>query len=414
MAGPVVKAIITTLDNLPLLREQVRILKDDPLIDEIIVVCNGSKDGTREWLMAGPSLSSCTPVLSTDPSLWSWYNWYGEDKLIITVDRENRGAGPGRNAGIDAAGEFDYALFLDGGIRPLIGGTEKMLDYLERIPEADVIGVEIPDFETDYDKAWRRWPDPIEYTYQNTRLSHTAYCLTRACCWEGLRFCEEGPFGEPGWGVDDDEMAAQWALAGIIVHVVSCQCNRGKPCTGVHPYRRASGSFNRLFQETGIWPNQFGSVYEKRLVWMQQKYPQLGEGTMWGAPEIVVVVKVTTVEQTAKTIKAAHDEMRKRKQEPPWDHVWLPYHVVAWGDCEGWAEWAEPRRLRQHQGDKIVVDGQIVKRNKDNRDTWTGDFIFCQEEDYSEAVWPGAEVVVVECERDVQEGLIVERDGEKA
>jgi hypothetical protein len=371
-----VVAIITTLDNLPILQEQIRILRDDPVVDDIVVICNGSKDGTVEWLQ-------------------------GQDGFT-TVYRENEGAGPGRNAGIDAAGYFDYALFLDGGIRPLVGGTKRMLDYLNETPEADVIGVEIADFETDYDKAWRRWPDPIKHTYQNLCLSHTAYCLTRRICWEGLRFCEDGPFGEPGWGVDDDEMACQWAAAGIIVHVVSCQCNQGKACTGVHPYRRASGSFRRLFQETGIWPNQHGSVYEKRLVWMQQHWPQFGKGTMWGAPDTVIVVKVTDVETTARTIKAAHDHMRQRRQKAPWEKFWLPYHVVAWGDCEGWMEWAEPRRLRQHHGDVTIIDGEIVRRSKDNEETWTGDFILCQDDDWQHCAWPAAEKVLIERPEDLE------------
>jgi hypothetical protein len=354
-----VKAIITTLDNLPLLKEQARILGDDPLVNEIVVVSNGSQDGTIEWLA-------------------------GQHDLTRIIKRNN-GAGPGRNAGIAAAGEFDYALFLDGGIRPLIGGTERMLDYLERTLEADVIGVEIADFETDSDKAWRRWPSPIlpADTYQNVCLSHTAYCLTRDAAWDGLRFCEEGPFGEPGWGVDDDEMACQWADVGIIVHVV----------TGIHPYRRASGSFRRLYLETGIWPNQYGSVYEKRLVWVQQHWPRYGKGTTWGEPEVVVVVKVTDVETTAKAIKTAHDTLRQRKQPPPWDRFWLPYHVLAWGDCEGWAEWAEPRRLRQHHGSCITLGEEIIRRSPDNEAMWTGDFILTET---GITAWPDAEVIVIE------------------
>lgn len=364
-------AIITTLDNLPLLKEQVRVLRDDPVVSEIVVVSNGSQDGTVEWLA-------------------------GHDDLTCII-RGNDGAGPGRNAGLDAAGEFDYALMLDGGIRPLIGGTKQMLDYLERTPDADVLGVEIPHFETDIDKAWRRWPNPIlpEHTYRNTCLSQTAYCLTKAVAWDGLRFCEEGPFGEPGWGVDDDEMACQWLEAGIIVHVV----------TNIHPYRRASGSFQRLFQETGIWPNQFGSVYEKRLVWLQQHWPQFGKGTMWGAPDIVIVVKVTDLETTAKTIKEAHDLLRQRKQPPPWESHWLPYYVVAWGDCEGWQEWVDPRRLRQHHGNTIIVGGEIVKRNRDNEEFWTGDFILCQDADWRHCAWPTAEDIrLVETPKEIYNG----------
>jgi hypothetical protein len=38
-------------------------------------------------------------------------------------------------------------------------------------------------------------------------------------------------------------------------------------------------------------------------------------------------------------------------------------------------EWAEPRRLRQHHGDRIVVDGRIVQRTAENENTWAGDFV---------------------------------------
>jgi len=340
-----IKAIITTLDNLPILREQVPILHDDPFIDEIIVVNNGSRDGTREWLDERPD--------------------------VTAIHKENDGAGPGRNAGLDAAEPYDYVLMLDGGIRPLRGGTEQMLEYLERIPEADVIGVEIPHFETDYNRAWRRWPNPIEITdtYQNLRLSHTAYCLARFQAFDGLRFCEEGPFGEPGWGADDDEMAYQWREAGIVVHVV----------VDIHPYRRGSGSFRRLWQETGIWPNQYGSVYEQRVVWLQQNWAKYQPGVMWGEPEPERVIRIMAdgVEETARRIKAAHEEMRQARFDPPYEYAWQPYHVVVQCayDNQDFLAWAEPRRLCQHHGDTIVVDGQIVKRTAENEETWTGDFI---------------------------------------
>ena len=338
-------AIITTLDNLTILREQAEILREDPLIEEIIVVSNGSEDGTNEWLAGQPDLTA--------------------------VIRENRGAGPGRNAGLDRAGRFEYALMLDGGIRPLREGTARMLDYLERVTECDVIGLEIAHLETDYSKAWRRWPNPIlpEHTYRNLRLSHTAYCLSRWRAWDGFRFCEEGPFGEPGWGADDDEMAYQWRAAGIVVHVV----------TNIHPYRRASGSFRRLFRETGIWPNQYGSVYEQRVVWLQQRWPEYGPGCMWGEPETVIEVEVgdRPLEDVIVEIKATHDEMRKNRYDPPYQHAWHPYHIIV--NCPAgradFLEWAEPRRLRQHHGDTIIVGGQVVKRTNENKDLWTGDFI---------------------------------------
>jgi glycosyltransferase involved in cell wall biosynthesis len=345
-----IKAVITTLDNLPTLREQLDVLRADPIIDEIIVVSNGSQDGTNEFL--------------------------SKQKDLVAVIRENKGAGPGRNVGIDAAGQCDYFLFLDGGIRPLRSGTERMFDYLQCTPKADVIGVEIADFETDYSKAWRRWSLPIEYTYRNTRLSHTAYCLSRYRAFDGLRFCEEGPFGQPGWGADDDEMAYRWNDAGIVVHVVSCQCNHRKKCTGVHPYRRASGSFRRLFKETGIWPNQYGSVYEQRVVWMQHRWPQYKPGVQWGEPEITAIIECDGFESTIKRIKASHDILRTRLyDEVKWKHIFHPYSIIVSNPDNEFTDWAQWRQLRHHHGDKTIIDGQIVRRDKENDELWTGDFI---------------------------------------
>ncbi len=352
----IIKAVITTLDNLPLLKEQVRILEADPLISEIVVVNNGSRDGTEGWLSG--------------------------QKGLTVVNRENKGAGPGRNAGLDAAGEFDFALMLDGGIRPLIGGTERMLRYLESTPQADVIGVEIADFETNYDMAWRRWANDIkpDLTYQNKRLSHTAYCLSRRRAWDGLRFSEIGPFAEPGWGVDDDEMAYRWNEAGIVVHVV----------VGIHPYRRASGSFVRLFKETGVWPNQYGSVYEKRLVWCQQNWPQYQAGIQWGEPWLTIVIRPPSIEEAATLIKAAHQAMRKRTFEHPYGDVPNPYSIILWTADPAILAWAEPRQLRQHHGDTIIVDGQIVKKNAKNMKLWTGDFRVWTGPRFEPAIRPGA------------------------
>ncbi|MHC4544183.1 MAG: glycosyltransferase family 2 protein [Planctomycetota bacterium] len=350
---PSVKAIITTLDNLPNLKESVSVLRYEPLC-EIIVVNNGSIDGTTEWL--------------------------ARQKDLTVTNIENNGAGPGRNAGLNLAGRCDYFLMLDGGIRPLKNGTQRMLDYLERTPDADVIGVEIPDFETDERKAWRRWPDPILRTYRNTRLSHTAYCLARYKAFDGLRFCEDGPFGQPGWGADDDEMMYQWNEAGIAVHVA----------TGVHPYRHASGSFQRLFRETGIWATDYGSTYEQRVVWLQQNWPQYEPGLQWGEPWLTACIIANGIEKTARLIRATHDRLRKRSFRPPYAHIPNPYSVVVWGDDPDWLEWAEPRRLRQHHGNKIIIDGEIINRDKNNENAWTGDFRLCANGDWRESIRPNA------------------------
>ena len=238
---PIIKASICSLDNLPILKEQVEILRDDPLINEIIVVINGSIDGSREWIATQTGLT------------------------VINME-ENRGASVGRNTGIDTAGKFDYILLLDGGIVPLRGSIGYMLDYLEKHPEVDVISPEIATcFSTNREEAWRRMPGPIDEStcFPQRMLSSTAYALCRFNAFDGIRFTEEGPYGKSGWKCEDNWMAFVWNEAGIIHHDFG----------GIKAYRKQSGSFARQYKETGVYPSQYGSVYEQALVLLWQLYP---------------------------------------------------------------------------------------------------------------------------------------------
>jgi glycosyltransferase involved in cell wall biosynthesis len=357
---PVIKAIICTMDNLPNNIDQLSVLRADPLISEIIVVDQDSKDGTAEWLDAQEDITVIHRTTGPNGA--------------------GRGAGPGRNAGLDAAGEFDYVLMLDGGIRPLRGGTQRMLDWLEAHPEADAIATDWHYLETDKEQADRRWAEPIEKAFRQWTLSETHYGLFRARAWGGFRFAEFYPFGWAGWGADDDEMMHRWHDADPPIQVWIT--------SEVHPYRRGSGSFRRLFKETGIWPNQYGSNYEERCVWLTQEQPHHGKSQQWGEPWLTVVVRAGP--DAASLIKRSHDELRKRRLDKPWAAVWNPYSVVLWDAGRELEDWAEPRRLRQHHGNTIIVDKTIVRRNAENADTWTGDFRYWVSEDWEAAIRPGA------------------------
>jgi len=370
----VVKAVITTLDNCDVLKRQLDVLDKEP-VDEIIIVNNGSHDGTMAWL--------------------------NEQSGLTVIHRENTGAGPGRNAGLNAAecdGGYSHVLMLDGGVVPLHGGVEKMLDYLSPRPGLIGIGVEIPDMRIDEDEAWVRWPDWIERAYQNRCLSHTGYGLFYKDAFDGFRFCEEGPFGLPGWGADDNRMMYKWLEAGKVIHVVTCGCKlpfyKGKHVGGgVHPYRRKAGSWARIRRQTGLSPWEYGSVYEMRCIMNQQDYPQFDLGDQRGEPWLTVVVRAGEVEETSAMIKLAHKSLYARKLDKPLKGYPNPYSILLWmpdGTSDETVRWAEARRLCRHYGTAITVDGKVVRRSPENETTWTGDFRVSRRDDWQSDLRPGA------------------------
>jgi glycosyltransferase involved in cell wall biosynthesis len=334
---PDVTAIITTLDNLPMLQKQINVMMKE--CGSIIVVNNGSKDGTKEWLETNPVIGM---------------------KLI---HRENMGAGPGRNAGLTLwdAQPTAFTLMLDGGILPPLGGIKAMKSYLQRHPEVSVISPEIAScYTTEEDKAtfiFNKETIDDNHTFYQSCLSGTAYCLCKAEAWK-VRFSEDGPFGEPGWGVDDNDMQYRWNFKQI-KHIDFTQEE------GMILFRKASGSFKRLFEETGVWPNQHGSVYEKRLVKTYQDYPQY----CYSFPKVsCVVLGWNEYPLIAKVVKSLHNEL-----------IDIPHEIIVVnnGSTDGTQKWMDMQSLRQHHGDITIdtITKEVIKRTPENEEYWTGNFI---------------------------------------
>ncbi len=338
---PEVTCIITTIDNLPTLQKQIPILLDE--VGKIIVVNNGSLDGTAGWL----------EQLKDQPR-------------IKFINRENKGAGPGRNAGLAMwdADPTPYTLMLDGGILPPRGGVAAMKDYLTRHPNVDVISPEVATcFTTDEAQAtyFMTGGIPDERAFQQSCLSGTAYALVRKHAWDKARFSEAGPFGEPGWGVDDNELMYHWDDAGVIHH-------DWDEALGVKLLRRQSGSFERLFKETGIWPNQYGSVYEKRVVLMFQTWRHLYD-PIWRAYGNIArsfVLRGLEHPELGRTCKRLHEENQEVSHE---------VIVMTEGLGQESLDWLEAHALRWPHGDTTVLNGIVIKRGPENEDTWTGDII---------------------------------------
>jgi hypothetical protein len=333
---PQVTAIITTLDNLPILQKQIPILVDE--VGSIIVVNNGSKDGTKEWLDTNPVIG------------------------VKVIHRQNLGAGPGRNAGLALwdKNATPFTLMVDGGILPPIGGVAALKEYLSYHPEVSVISPEIVScYTTNIDEAMTTIPGPVpDITFQQKMLTSTAYGLQRADAWK-VRFSEEGPFGEPGWGVDDNDMAFRWDQAGLIHHDFTFDT------AGWKIYRRASGSFQRLYEETGIWPTQYGSVYEKRNVKCLQDWRPY-HGPMYGfvsVPTTSYIIQDVPMPEFARLVKRLHED---------------PECEVLAGDYDPQVNrWLDMFALRWPHGDTTVdPEGKILKRGVDYpEDLWSGDVV---------------------------------------
>ncbi len=333
-----VTAIICSFDNLAMLQKQLTVLIKE--VGKVIVVNNGSKDGTKEWLENNPI------------------------ENVKIINRENHGAGPGRNAGIDLYmhDPTPYVLMLDGGILPPMNGIKPMKDYLIRHNDVYSISPEIAScYTTEEEKATLVFnKDTIDdgHVFFQKDLSGTAYCLCRKETWiDGPWFSEEGPYGEAGWGVDDNDMAYRWRDFNML-HADFTQEE------GMILFRRASGSFQRLFEETGIWPNQYGSVYEKRYVKLRQDFPQY-QGTI---PTVsCVVLGWNEYPMITKVVKRLHNEFSN-----------VPHEIIVVnnGSTDGTSKWITQQSLRQHHGDATIdiETGEVIRRTPDNEEYWTGDF----------------------------------------
>lgn len=102
-----VVAVVVTYNRLSLLKRNIVCLKENKPIDSIIVVNNGSTDGTREWL--------------------------AEQNDLMVINQDNVGGSGGFYIGIDAAYKLnaDWIWCMDDDVFPRPDCLENMLAYTE-------------------------------------------------------------------------------------------------------------------------------------------------------------------------------------------------------------------------------------------------------------------------------------------
>lgn len=164
----------------------------------IYIMDNGSQDGTTRSIIG---------ALKEIP-----------DNFLMSLNTENRGISFARNRIIDHAIEMksDYVLLMDGDIEIVPLSAYTMARYLECHQDLGCIGAYSSNYTKDRKSAAKRLIEIPEYAVKSDiNCAWTQYGMFRVTMFEaGICFDEGGPFGQPGWGFEDDDLCFQMLSAG--------------------------------------------------------------------------------------------------------------------------------------------------------------------------------------------------------
>lgn len=234
-----------TLEGVQALLAEARMLRrlgHEPLV----CICdNGSDDGSAEALRA---LERGAGV-----------------ELRLILNEQNRGSSVARNQIITAMLEAgaDYLLLVDGDVEIIPFSTVAMLRHMENMGHRlGCIGA-----DSAGQTGFRERATPYLYSVGKVERSNlvawTQYGLFRREVFaDGVRFEEAGPFGEPGWGFEDNDLAFQMELKGYLIQRFMGQ-------TYLH---RALRSSTRNLREQGIDPNP---LFERRRAAVVAKWSEV-------------------------------------------------------------------------------------------------------------------------------------------
>lgn len=204
-----VTALILNWNELEVVKDSARRLLKEPGVTEVIVVDNGSTDGSKEHFhkRAGTIV---TP--GEGGGLKGLDFKTGNQKLIFIDWPINAGASVARNLGIKVA-KGDYIFLIDGDILYVPGTIREYTKVLETYPDAACVGQN--SFELLSKHGHNGAINPIhadirmeeDYTISDWfPMAWTQYGLFRGDVLRENPFVEEPPFNEAGYGFEDDDM----------------------------------------------------------------------------------------------------------------------------------------------------------------------------------------------------------------
>ena len=187
---------------------------------EYIIIDNGSTDNTNNLVDSffADSLS---------------------DNFSLVRNKENLGISVGKNRGISLS-EGEYILMLDGDIVPVANSIPVLIQWLEDNPDKHAIGMLPNKFVTSPDMAEKRCDKLIEVK------EHKCCCLfyglfRRSMFANGLKMCEEGEMGKPGYGWEDHDFYKRMQQAGFEQYAGEINKHGGRYFHAINSSIRAMG-----------------------------------------------------------------------------------------------------------------------------------------------------------------------------
>jgi len=211
----------------------------------VICVCdNGSDDGTAAALV---DRRESSPV-----------------PMELILNDRNTGSSIARNQIIDFAlgQEAEYILFMDGDIEVVPFSSVAMLRYMESSgSRLGCIGADSSWQTPQRDKAARSFFSVTGQRIDTTDLvAWTQYGMFRCEMFRaGVRFDTADPFGGPGWGFEDNDLAFQMEVLGYV----------NQRFYGMIYLHRAAHSSIRILHQRGI---DVAALYGRRKQYLIDKW----------------------------------------------------------------------------------------------------------------------------------------------
>ena len=192
---------------------------------EIIVVDNGSDDGTVDYLM----FKDCQKILN----------------------QENMGISIGKNQGIRSS-NGEYILLLDGDVVPVPNSIRLLINFLDENQDKQAVGF--------YPYKFSIQPNGIQehhekecYRLFEPKISTTVclfYGLFRKEVFDKCMLDESGEYGKPGYGWEDHDFFNQMQQHGIKQWVVHMNHTGGKYYHYINSSIRSNCLGYKKYQET--------------------------------------------------------------------------------------------------------------------------------------------------------------------